>query len=556
MSSRVLLLFAIVVLGVGYLVYGRFLSRVLGVDPSRPTPAHTKADGVDYVPARHWLVLFGHHFSSICGAGPIVGPALAVAYWGWVPSLAWILVGGVLLGATADFSSLVLAVRHGGVSVSEVTATVVTRRARTFFSIFILIALVLVLAVFAVLTAGIFVSAPEVLVPSWGILPVATVAGLVLYRGRPGARTLTLVTVAGLLAIVGLLAAGHHWPPGQPHVAGLAPQTFWVLALLAYAFVASVLPVQYLLQPRDYLSSFILFATIGLGIAGAFVTGPQVGAHAFHGFLPKDWPLAGPLWPMLFVTVACGAISGFHSLVSSGTTCKQIDSEAHACRIGYGGMLTESLVAVLVVVSVAAGLSAPRHAELLRSPGGAIAAFSQGYGALTGWLFGAYGATFAAMALNFFILTTLDTATRLGRYLMQEVTGWENRYLPTTLVVVAAGALALTGHWRALWPAFGASNQLVGALALVVVASWLLQRGRPTLPALIPAVVMIATTAAALVWQMYGALRAVDSSGAPQPKWFLAAICLVLLVLAVLVVSEAWRVRDRRSPEPEPVTAP
>jgi carbon starvation protein len=212
-------------------------------------------------------------------------------------------------------------------------------------------------------------------------------------------------------------------------------------------------------------------------------------------------------------------------------------------------------VAVLVVFSVAAGLSAPRHAELLRSPGGAIAAFSQGYGALTGWLFGAYGAIFAAMALNFFILTTLDTATRLGRYLVQEVTGWENRYLPTTLVVVAAGALALTGHWRALWPAFGASNQLVGALALVVVASWLLQRGRPALPALIPAVLMIATTSAALVWQMLEALRAVDASGAHQPKWFLAGICLVLLVLAVLVVTEAWRVRDRRSPEPEPAAA-
>jgi carbon starvation protein len=536
MDARPLLLVVVALLGGGYLVYGRLVARLVGVDPSRPTPAHTKYDGIDYVPARQWLVLFGHHFSSICAAGPIVGPALAVAYWGWAPSIVWIVLGGVLMGAVADFTSLVVAVRHGGVSIAEVSGQVITRRARTLFSIFILIALVLVLAVFAVLTAGTFVQAPEIVVPSWGILPVAAVAGFFLYRGRAGGARLALVTVLGLGAIVGLLALGHAFPPGVPEVAGLSPQAFWILVLLVYCLVASVLPVQYLLQPRDYLSSYVLFFTIGLGLLGVFVSGPRFQAAPFHGFQPEDWPLAGPLWPLMFVTIACGAISGFHSVVSSGTTCKQLDNEAHACRIGYGAMIMESTVAALVVIAVGAGLSAARHAELLQAPGGAIAAFGEGYGSLTGSMLGGYGATFAVMALNFFILTTLDTATRLGRYLLAELTSWENRYVPTIVIVVAAGALALSGQWRVLWPAFGASNQLVAALALLVVSCWLVDRRSARRVTLVPALVMLMTTIAALVWQMRAALSGVGRDG---PDWFLAALCGVLIVLALAVSFEA-----------------
>jgi carbon starvation protein len=547
MSSGWIMFGAIGFLGAGYLSYGRFISRLMGLDPTRPTPAHTRADGTDYVPARHWLVLFGHHFSSICAAGPIVGPALAVAYWGWAPSLVWIMLGGVLMGAVADFSSLVVAVRHGGVSISEVTAQVISRRARTLFSIFILIDLVLVLAVFSVLTAGTFIQAPGIVVPSWGIIPIAVFAGAAMYRGTPTGRHLAVVTLAGLAGVVALLVAGEYLPVRLPDLGPLSAQSLWIFLLLAYSFVASVVPVQKLLQPRDYLSSYVLFATIGLGVVGVFVTSPSMQGDAFHGFLPADWPIAGPLWPLMFVTVACGAISGFHSVVSSGTTCKQLGSEADACKIGYGAMLTESLVATLVVISVGAGLSASRHAELLRSPGGAIAAFGEGYGSLTRWLFGDYGTTFAVMALNFFILTTLDTATRLGRYLLQEMTGWSNRYVPTLLVVVAAGALALSGQWRALWPAFGASNQLVAALALLVTSCWLLQRGGRVAPILVPAVLMMVTTLGALVWQIRIALRAADpATGAPRPDWFIAGLCVVLILLAVLVLAEAWPTWKRR----------
>ena len=540
MSSRLMMLGVIVVLSLGYVLYGRFVARLLGVDPARRTPAHTRYDGVDYVPAPHWLVLFGHHFSSICAAGPIVGPALAVAYWGWAPALAWILFGGVLLGAVSDFSALVVAVRHGGVSISDVTGQVVSRRARVLFSLFILIALVLVLAVFAVLTAGTFVQAPEIITPSWGILPVASACGLLLYRGRQGRGKLVLVTAAGLAAIVALMALGHAHPLALP--AGVNPQTTWILLLLAYCFLASVLPVQYLLQPRDYLSSFVLFATIGLGIVGVFVTGPPMTASAFHGFTPPDWPVAGPLWPMMFVTIACGAISGFHSVVSSGTTCKQLGSEAHACRIGYGAMLVESLVAALVLVAVGAGLTATRHAELLRGSGGAITAFGEGYGSLTSWLFGKYGTAFAIMALNFFILTTLDTATRLGRYLVEELTGWRNRFVPTVLVVVAAGALALTGQWRAIWPVFGASNQLVAALSLLVVSCWLLARGRSAKVTLVPALLMLVTTIGAFGWQIAVAWKGTSGSG---PDRLIVAIDVVLVALAFFVLAEAWTLLRR-----------
>jgi carbon starvation protein len=536
MSSRVILLGALGILVAGYVFYGRLVSRILGVDPDRKTPAHTSYDGVDYVPARHWLVLFGHHFSSICAAGPIVGPAVAVAYWGWAPSLAWILVGGVLLGAVADFTSLVVAIRHGGVSISEVTAQVVTPRARLFFSIFIFLALILVLAVFSAITAQTFLSAPEIVIPSFGILPVAVLAGLLLYRGRQTRGRLGLVTAGGLACLVVMMVIGHDNPINW----GIGASG-WIWILLAYCFLAAVLPVQFLLQPRDYLSSYVLFFTIACGVAAAVAWPQPMSAAGFHAFDPPDWPTAGPLFPLLFVTIACGAISGFHSVVSSGTTCKQISSEAHACRIGYGAMLLESLVAVLVLVAVGAGIPAGQYAGILRAGGGGpIVAFGQGYGSITEHLFGGYGRTFAVMALNFFILTTLDTATRLARYLLQELLHVGNRYLPTLVVVGLTAPLALTGQWRTIWPVFGASNQLVGGLALLVTSLWLLQRGRKTITTLVPAVVMLVVTIGALGVQIRDAAR--GDYAQTGTGGIIAAIDIVLVVLALFVLYEAWGV--------------
>jgi carbon starvation protein len=531
----------LVLLAGGYLVYGRLVARTLGVDPERPTPAHTHRDGVDFVPARHWLVLFGHHFSSICGAGPIVGPALAVAYWGWAPSVLWILVGSIFLGAVSDFAALVVSVRHEGRSIADVSGSVVSRRARLLFSVFIWVALVLVIAVFTNLAVGTFTQKPRIVIPSLAIIPGAVLAGLIMSRLR-GRAAVPVATAVGLGILVLGVVAGVLFPVSLPDLGGLTAARSWTLLFLAYCAIASVTPVQHLLQPRDYLASYLLFGAIAAATVGVFVSRPVMQAEPFHAFRPEDWSGAGPLWPMMFVTIACGAVSGFHTLVSSGTTCKQLDSEGHACRIGYGGMLAEGLVAGIVVICVGAGLSASRHGELLHQAGGAILAFGEGFGNITGSLLGGYGGLFAVMALNAFILTTLDSATRIGRYLTAELFGLSGRWLPTLLVVGASGALAWTGQWRRIWPAFGASNQLVGALALLVVSCWLLQHRRLARVTAIPALLILVTTVAAFVHQIRISLLRTDEAGASQPDWFLAGVQGLLVVLAAIVLLEAARI--------------
>jgi carbon starvation protein len=532
MNALWILAGALVWFAVAYRGYGAFLARLVGVDPRRPTPAYRLHDGVDYVPAKSWVVLFGHHFSSICGAGPIVGPALAVAYWGWLPSLAWILLGCVLFGAVSDFVALFVSVRADGRSVPEIARPEISPRARILFSCFILLSLVLVNAVFAIFAARTFIQEPHVVVPSLGLIPVAVLTGWLLYRTRVRDGVATAV---GLGLLVAGLAGGELLPVTLPAVAGLSPESLWILVLLAYCFVASVTPVQILLQPRDYLAGFLLFAAIGLGIAGTAWSRPVMQADAYRAFTPSDWAAAGPLWPMLFVTIACGAISGFHALVSSGTTCKQIASEGHACRIGYGGMLTEGLVAVLVVIAVGAGLGHDQLAATLRG-GGPIAAFGEGYGVVTAPILGTFGKPFAVLALNAFILTTLDTATRIGRYLVQELLGLRNMYVATAIVVGGAAAVGLTGQWARIWPAFGAANQLIGGLALLVASCWLLRRGRRVVYTLVPACAMLLTTVAAFGYQAAEAVRRTE------PDWFIAGVSAVLVVLAISVFADGVRV--------------
>ncbi len=538
---------SLVWLGLGYFWYGEKLSAALGIDAERVTPAHSREDGVDYVPAKNWMVLFGHHFSSICGAGPIVGPALAVAYWGWAPSLLWVLVGCVLMGAVADFTSLFVSVRSDGLSVPEIARPEISPRARLLFSWFIWLALILVIAVFAIFAARTFIEAPDTVVPSFGLIPVAVLTGYLLYRTR---MSNTLVTLLGLGLLLLALFGGVEVPVQLPVIFGLSADSQWILLLLAYCFVASVAPVQNLLQPRDYLASFILFAAIGIGVASVFISAPTMQAQAIGSFVPAEWAAAGPMWPMMFVTIACGAISGFHSLVSSGTTCKQLSTEAHACRIGYGGMLTEGLVGVLVIICVGAALGRNELGPVLRS-GGPISAFSQGYGVISLPILGSYGKVFAVMALNAFILTTLDTATRIGRYLTQELFGISNMYVATAIVVGATAALGLTGQWARIWPAFGTSNQLIAALALLVGSCWLLRRGRSIIYTMVPAVIMLVTTLAAFVWQIYGALTRVDPhTHVLRPDWFIAAVIAVLILLALIVFWDGTKALLEGGPEP------
>ena len=539
MSAIWLLLIALLWYGFGYRWYGRRISRVVGIDEKRTTPAYSREDGIDFVPAKNWLVLFGHHFSSICGAGPIIGPALAVAYWGWAPSFVWLLLGAVLMGAVADFTSLFVSVRSDGHTMPEIARPEISPRARLLFSWFIWIALVLVIAVFAIFAARTFIQQPTTVVPSFALIPVALLTGHLLYRT---ALSNTVATLIGLALLLLALLVGVQIPIELPEVLGLSAETQWILVLLAYCFVASITPVQVLLQPRDYLASFLLFAAIGIGLASVLVSAPTMQADALHAFRPSDWPQAGPMWPMLFVTIACGAISGFHSMVSSGTTCKQLANEAHACRIGYGGMIVEGIVGVLVVICVGAALERGELVEILGN-GGPIAAFSAGYGAMSRSFLGDYGTAFAVMALNAFILTTLDTGTRIGRYLTGELFGTSSMYASTAITIVASAALALTGQWSYLWPAFGTSNQLIAALALLVSSCWLLRRGHKVVYTLVPACIMLATTLGAFVYQLHSALtRTTPDTGSADPDWFLAALVSVLVVLAIVVFREGLRV--------------
>lgn len=529
MNALWLLLTTMVIFSLAYRFYGRRLAKTFGVDPSRATPAHTCRDERDFVPAKHWWVLFGHHFSSICGAGPIIGPILAIAYWGWLPSWLWVVLGAIFIGAVSDFSAIMVSVRSKGESVCEVAKPAISPLARMLFLTFVWISLILVISVFSILAANTYLDKPGSVWPSWGLMPVAFGTGWLLYRTR---LSFVWVTVLGISLLVLLLWIGARWPIQLSPWGPLTPKTIWILILLLYAFVASVIPVHLLLQPRDYLSSFLLFAAIGIGVISVGWSRPMMDAIPLYAMWPKGPEGAGPIWPMLFVTIACGAVSGFHAIVSSGTTSKQLDNEIHACRIGYGGMLTEGLVGALVVICAGAALTRTELVELLRRSG-PIVVFAEGYGRLSIPFLGSFGSLFAVVALNAFILTTLDTAARIARYLTQELFGIRSIHLATGLVIGLSGWLALSGHWMRVWPAFGTSNQLVAALCLLVASCWLLRQRRLIRYTAWPAGFLLVTTLAAFGFQLK-ALRGSDP--------ILSGVIVILMALAVVVSFEVLKV--------------
>jgi carbon starvation protein len=542
----------------GYKVYGGRISRRL-IEPraDRPTPAHAERDEVDFSPART-PVLFGHHFSSIAGAGPIIGPLLGVLYFGWLAAVLWIALGSVFIGAVHDYTALMASVRSRGQSVGWIAEQRLGARARVVLSVFLWLALILIIAVFGVVTARTFTSQPEIVIPTFGLIVLAVAfGGTALRRGLP----LLPMTLLALAALVGLIALGERFPVNLGSTfLGMATERFWFWILMLYCVAASVLPVWLLLQPRDYLSTWILYVGLATGFVGLLLLAPHLHSPAWIGFQAAG---QGPLWPMLFVMVACGAVSGFHSLVASGTTSKQLDREGDGQRVGYGAMILEAALAGLVVIIAAGCLpwdpgkaaSVGGLQYLMGEGGGPIVAFATGFSRLAAKLpliTPAGGLFFGMLMLNAFVITTLDTSTRLGRFILQELTRGApflgHRLGATLLTVLAAGWLGASDSYTAIWPVFGATNQLVAALALIVVSSWLVGQGKPRLYTLLPALFMLATSVGALAYQ--GARFWVGG------KHLLGTISLALILLAGFIAWEArsllvmWRKAEQAPPEP------
>lgn len=566
----VLLLGGVVLFVLAYRFYGGWIAAKLGLDDRRAVPSEYLFDGMDYVPART-AVLFGHHFSSIAGAGPIVGPVLAGLFFGWGPVVLWIVLGSILVGGVHDFGSMVASIRHKARSVAELARDYMSPVAFRLFLAFIWLTMVYIIVVFVDLTATSFLDARDaagretaqgtgVAVAAGLFLILAIVLGVLNARTRVPIWASTLVLVPLLFGAVAFASTIHS--DGSYIPAFFAdPKHFWIWILLAYALVASVTPVWILLQPRDYLSSFLLYATVlggGLGIlvgsaqGGLQVTWPAVVSPSDPVF--QEVARLGPLFPVLFVTVACGACSGFHSIVSSGTTAKQLRCETDARRIGYGGMLVEGVVALIALATVM-GLTFDA-ATLRRDP---VGLYSMGIGRfMNAWgLPLRLGTMLGLLALSTFLLTTLDTCTRLARYVLQEFLGWDNRiprnrWLATLLTLVLPAILVFltyttpTGQripvWRAVWPVFGATNQLLAGLALLAVTVWLKRTGRPWLFVGLPMVFMVSMTLSAT----FLFLRS------PATATPVRVISTLLFALGILMVVEAVRALRHPNVPPEP----
>lgn len=478
-----LLVGSAIVFVVAYFSYGSVLSRLFGIDASRKTPACQLEDGVDFVPTKAAIV-FGHHFSSIAGAGPIVGPILAVSYFGWGPTCLWILVGAIFIGGVHDFGSSFMSVRHEGKSIVEITRQYVGTPVGMVFSLFVLLALIYVIIVFLDLTASTFTSSPEVAVSSGWYIGVALLLGLSLRLSRVRESWSFLFFIP--LSFIGL------WL-GQIITLPPISKEIWVIVILIYCYIAAVLPVQVLLQPRDFLSSIFLIVMVVGGVIGAlFTTTDLPKEQFFHGWTNPD---GMPLVPLLFITVACGACSGFHSIVASGSTSKQFACERDVKKVSYGGMLFEGFLAIL---AVGCFLVLPKDHGLSHP----VAIFSHGMGMFldTLGLAPEIGVSFAALAVSTFLLTTLDTCTRLARFIVEEmiqVSSSFTRYLGTLFVITPPailGFVTINGQpvWKAIWPLFGATNQLMAALALVTLAVYLKILKKPSWYAWAPALLMIA----------------------------------------------------------------
>ena len=563
MNGILLLLGATALFAAAYFLYGRLIERVLGVDPARPTPAKTRGDGVDYVPA-HPAVLFGHHFASIAGAGPIVGP-IAAAYFGWGAVVAWVVLGCIFIGAVHDMVSLYLSVRHEGRSIASVIETVLGRPGKLLFLLFCWSTLILVCAEFTRQVALTFVNAPEVATASLLFIALAVVFGLAVNRLKVPLLPATVVFVPVMFASIWV---GTKLPLDLVASFGLSKagaQTVWTVVLLLYCFLASTLPVWILLQPRDYLNSYLLYAMMALGFLGVFAAAPAVnldaftGFHAVCGFNTEGAPVTKALFPFLFITIACGACSGFHSLVASGTTAKQLASERHVRPVAYGGMLLEGVLAILSLLAVGTFAQPDLLAKL--GTESAVGLFAGGLASFCARLGipEKSGAIFMSLAVSAFLMTSVDTATRLARFTWQELfTGAQGRTRPpnpftspisnmyvATGLVVALVALLLLGNPEAaknLWNVFASANQLLAGLTLFTASLWLYKNRKAWWITLFPMLFMLAVSSAGLWLLCTGSWKA----GNPTLGVVTAVLLALAAVLVLLAVVRFGQARSER----------
>jgi carbon starvation protein len=569
MNAALLLIIGIAVLVVGYIFYGGWLSKQWGVDNSKVTPAHELEDGKYYCPAKA-PVLMGHHFSSIAGAGPINGPIQA-AVFGWVPVCLWILIGGIFFGGVHDFGALFASVRHKGQSIGEVISDAIGPRAKKLFIIFSWLTLLLVVAAFASIVANTFKATftetgaidyaassanASTAIISILFIVMAIIFGFFVYRRN---APLGISTIIGIVGIVICMVIGLNWHP--IYLSG----TVWMIIVGVYIAIASVTPVWILLQPRDYLSSFLLYGMMILAVVGIIGCHPTIDMPAFTGFTDTIKPTGtslGTMFPALFVTIACGAISGFHSLVGSGTTAKQLDQEKDAKPIAYGGMLIECALALIAVCAVGYIWTNYSNGTTVTP----TVVFATGLSSMFAAVFGdgCYNVVYSMLilAVSAFCLTSVDTATRLARYMFQEfflnpgetladMKGWKkvitNPYVATAITVVLGIALGMTGYAK-IWALFGAANQLLAALGLLAVCCWLGKIGKNNKMFYVPMFFMLIVTLTSLFFTIKAQFAGIAAGGAGVAWfWVRGILAILLVVLAIVLVVEGVQALSKQA---------
>lgn len=542
MSGVLLILLGIVIFVVAYMTYGKFLAKSWGIDPSRTTPAHTLEDGVDYCPAKT-PVLMGHHFSSIAGAGPINGPIQA-AYFGWVPCFLWIVIGGIFFGAVQDFGSLFVSIRHDGKSLGEVIEDTIGRRTRVLFTVFAWLVLLLVIAAFGDIVASSFAGSTangSVATASILFIFLAIGFGFAVYRKN---APMVVASVVGVILLALCVVIGLYFPI-------MLPKSFWIGFVFVYIMIASVTPVWILLQPRDYLSSYLLYFMMIAAVIGIIGAHPTIQTPAFVGFHVGN----SYMFPALFITIACGAVSGFHSLIASGTTSKQLDNEKDALLVGYGSMLIECVLAVISLITIGY-LSADGSQAAVKealgldtiSPTIIFGTAISGFFADMGFGEKAISATYTiiCLAVSCFCLTSLDTATRLGRFMFQELFATKkngeknilsNMYVATIITALGGFVLCLAGYSK-VWPLFGAANQLVAVPAFLAIACYLKKIGKNNKMLFIPIIFMAAATLTSLCMTFVNNIKSLAvAEGADKFTCVLQDVIIVpLVVLAIILL--------------------